>query len=191
MSGSSYKQQRPRRRRRVPSQLAIVAKPVVAAAMVCVASVTLMGKADACRQLRCGLRRSTGSCTGIKQGGSSAAWPQAVQAQKAPHLKLASALRRFRLLSDATKAMQSLDNMDIVGQQIRVALAAIEANPQVPAGMAAAVQEQLDVDAGGHGGQQLLVAQSLQGIGCAAKHKSCFCSSFVPATWQGRLRTAG
>ncbi|GAB4822034.1 hypothetical protein N2152v2_009080 [Parachlorella kessleri] len=62
---------------------------------------------------------------------------------------------QFRSLSDATKAMQSLDNMDIVGQQIRIQLAAIEANPQVLVAAAEPVQERLDADADDGGGLKL------------------------------------
>lgn len=48
--------------------------------------------------------------------------------------------------------MSSLDGMDIVGQQMRVQLAALDANPAAAGAVgdagAAVVQERLDVDAG-------------------------------------------
>ena len=54
--------------------------------------------------------------------------------------------------------MASLDNMDIVGQQMRVQLAALDAPVQTVAAVAEAVaggvQERLDTDAGGQGGPQ-------------------------------------
>lgn len=72
-----------------------------------------------------------------------------------------TAFVQFQSLADATKAQQSLDNMDIVGQRIKVAVAAIEANPAVSlaasmGGMVApGVQERLDVDADDGGGLKL------------------------------------
>ena len=98
---------------------------------------------------------------------------------------------RFRSLVDATKAMQSLDNMDIVGQQIRIQLAAIEANPQVLVAAAEPVQERLDADAGAklksqHWPGRLLhrVCTSILDaarLPCRCVH-SCTCASHVHRT---------